>query len=98
MSNKRQLILEGSAQDIAGQLFEQVITPVYVSMNSVSDAQADDFAFCIAGATIAGYLGASDDLEVDKAKLLFYIEEMCKDIQREEQGIAAMAQPVGKPA
>jgi hypothetical protein len=98
MKNTQQLFLEGSAQEVAGQIFERVISPVFAHMNAKSDNQADDFAFCMAGATIAGYLSASDDLEADKAKLLFYIEEMCKDILKEEQAATFEAQTMGKPA
>lgn len=99
MNNKREQIkLEGSAQDVAGQIFEAVITPVYSRLHSVHETEADNFAFCMAGCTIAGYLAASNDLEADKTRLLMCIEEICKDIQNEKKGLGILAKPMGKPA
>lgn len=75
--------LKGSAQDVAEQIFERVIAPVHRGMNAYNADQADDFAFCIAGMTVAGYLSASSDLDADKAKMLKYIEAMYEDIKNE---------------
>lgn len=98
MKNKRQSKIQGSAQDVAGQIFETVITPVYSHMHAVHEAEADNFAFCMAGVTVAGYLAASDDLDADKTKLLNYIEAMCEDIQNENKGLGILVKSMGKPS
>lgn len=98
MKNKRQLIIQGSAKGMAEYIFETVITPAYSHLHAVHEVEADNFSFCMAGITVAGYLAASHNLDADKAKLLNYIEAMYEDIQNENNGLKFLIKPAGKPS
>lgn len=88
-------VVQGRPEQIAAGIFQNMIVPMHSQMASVSDQDADEFAFCIAGTAVAGFLSSADDLESAYEMLTTYIECMYKDIQNEKKGAGILAKPMG---
>lgn len=98
MNKTKKQIVQGSPKEIAEGVFDNLIVPMHSQMAKVSERDAGEFAFCIAGISAAGFLASSDDLDNAKELLLSYIECIYKDIQNEKKGVGILAKPMGKPA
>lgn len=88
-------MVQGSPKQIAEGIFNNMIVPMHSQMASVSEHDADEFAFCIAGVAAAGFLASADDLDSAKDLLINYIECMYRDIQNEKKAVGILAKPMG---
>lgn len=96
MPNKpKTQVIQGSPAQIVEGIFKGMITPMYSQMSSVSEHDADEFAFCLAGTAAAGFMACADDLDSAKELLLQYIESMYQDIKSQKQGVGILAKPQG---
>lgn len=70
--------LEGSCEDVAEKIFMTLIQPLQVQYAKASLDDAEQFAFSIAGLSIAGTLGGCRDLEMTKENLHGLIDDLYK--------------------
>lgn len=78
--------------------FDNMIVPMHSQMANVSERDADEFAFCIAGTAVAGFLASANDLDSAKDLILQYIEAMYHDIKVEQQNTNILpTHHMGKP-
>jgi len=49
MNKTKKQIVQGSPKEIAEGIFDNMIVPMHSQMANVSERDADEFAFCIAG-------------------------------------------------
>ena len=98
MKQPKTKVLQGSPKQIAEGIFDNMIVPMHSQMANVSDRDADEFAFCIAGTAVAGFLASANDLDSAKDLILQYIEVMYHDIKVEQQDTNILpTHHMGKP-
>ncbi|QQT94600.1 hypothetical protein [Acinetobacter johnsonii] len=98
MKQPKTKVLQGSPKQIAEGIFDNMIVPMHSQMANVSERDADEFAFCIAGTAVAGFLASANDLDSAKDLILQYIEVMYHDIKVEQQDTNILpTHHMGKP-
>lgn len=98
MKQSKTKVLQGSPKQIAEGIFDNMIVPMHSQMANVSERDADEFAFCIAGTAVAGFLASANDLDSAKDLILQYIEAMYHDIKDEQQDTNILpTHHMGKP-
>ncbi|MBP6114532.1 MAG: hypothetical protein KA474_07440 [Acinetobacter sp.] len=98
MKQPKTKVLQGSPKQIAEGIFDNMIVPMHSQMANVSERDADEFAFCIAGTAVAGFLASANDLDSAKDLILQYIEAMYHDIKVEQQDTNILpTHHMGKP-
>ena len=98
MKQPKTKVLQGSPKQIAEGFFDNMIVPMHSQMANVSERDADEFAFCIAGTAVAGFLASANDLDSAKDLILQYIEVMYHDIKVEQQDTNILpTHHMGKP-
>ena len=98
MKQPKTKVLQGSPKQIAEGIFDNMIGPMHSQMANVSERDADEFAFCIAGTAVAGFLASANDLDSAKDLILQYIEVMYHDIKVEQQDTNILpTHHMGKP-
>ena len=98
MKQPKTKVLQGSPKEIAKGIFDNMIVPMHSQMANVSERDADEFAFCIAGTAVAGFLASANDLDSAKDLILQYIEVMYHDIKVEQQDTNILpTHHMGKP-
>ena len=98
MKQSKTKVLQGSPKQIAEGIFDNMIVPMHSQMANVSERDADEFAFCIAGTAVAGFLASANDLDSAKDLILQYIEVMYHDIKVEQQDTNILpTHHMGKP-
>ena len=98
MNKTKKQIVQGSPKEIAEGIFDNMIVPMHSQMANVSERDADEFAFCIAGTAVAGFLASANDLDSAKDLILQYIEVMYHDIKVEQQDTNILqTHHMGKP-
>ena len=98
MKQSKTKVLQGSPKEIAEGIFDNMIVPMHSQMANVSERDADEFAFCIAGTAVAGFLASANDLDSAKDLILQYIEVMYHDIKVEQQDTNILpTHHMGKP-
>ena len=98
MKQPKTKVLQGSPKQSAEGIFDNMIVPMHSQMANVSERDADEFAFCIAGTAVAGFLASANDLDSAKDLILQYIEVMYHDIKVEQQDTNILpTHHMGKP-
>ena len=98
MKQPKTKVLQGSPKQIAEGIFDNMIVPMHSQMANVSERDADEFALCIAGTAVAGFLASANDLDSAKDLILQYIEVMYHDIKVEQQDTNILpTHHMGKP-
>ena len=98
MKQPKTKVLQGSPKQIAEGIFDNMIVPMHSQMANISERDADEFAFCIAGTAVAGFLASANDLDSAKDLILQYIEVMYHDIKVEQQDTNILpTHHMGKP-
>lgn len=54
--------LEGTTEEIAEQVFQKLIYPIYDDLKKTDPVLAKRFGYCISGNAIASYLGSHGDV------------------------------------
>ena len=74
--------LEGTPEEVAAQVFQKIIAPMFEELKKTDPASALNFGYCIAGNAIGCYL--SSVLDVSKAEVLINktTKSMATDIKR----------------
>ncbi|NHB56990.1 hypothetical protein G9F32_02935 [Acinetobacter sp. 194] len=66
------LTLEGDVNDIAEQIFQQLVSKVYEEIKKQNPDKASEFAFCIAGNAIGCLFTITKPNKVAKVKSLMF--------------------------
>ena len=78
----KSLNLDGSVDEIAEQLFKQVIGPIFDHLSKTDPELAVEFGYCIAGNGIACYMNSLDDVNQAERLIIKSTLSMANDIKR----------------
>jgi hypothetical protein len=76
------LKLEGTPAEVAEQLFQQMIGPMFEHLKKTDPQMAIEFGFCIAGNAIASYMNSHDDVNQAEKLIIKSTLSMANDIKR----------------
>ncbi|BCX74682.1 MULTISPECIES: hypothetical protein [Acinetobacter] len=74
--------IEGSVDEIAEQLFKQMIGPIFNHLAKTDPELAVEFGYCIAGNGIACYMNSLDDVAQAEKLIIESTQSMAADIKR----------------
>lgn len=81
------LELEGTPDEVAEQLFKQMIGPMFNHLAKTSPDLAREFGFCVAGNAVACYLNSFGDVDLAKKAITELTEKMATDIKRHKNKV-----------
>lgn len=73
--------LEGTPEQIAEQIFQKFIGPMFDHLKKTNPEMALRFGFCVAGNAIACYMNSCDDVDQAKEFVVKTTEMMASDIK-----------------
>ncbi|WP_049044593.1 hypothetical protein [Acinetobacter bereziniae] len=74
--------IEGSVDEIAEQLFMQMIGPIFDHLAKTDPELAVEFGYCIAGNGIACYMNSLNDVSKAEKLIIESTQSMAADIKR----------------
>lgn len=74
--------LEGTPEQIAEQIFQKFIGPMFDHLKKTDPKMALEFGFCVAGNAVACYVNSCDDVDQAKDMIVKLTETMTNDIKR----------------
>lgn len=80
----------GDVQQHADYVYNQFIAPTHAQIAQIDQQSAYQFAYKIAGATVAGFLIESPDLEKAKDILLKSIDGLIQEIENDRKAHALL--------
>ena len=83
----KSLNLDGTVDEIAEQLFKQMIGPIFDHLAKTDPELAVEFGFCIAGNAIASYMNSLDDVNQAERLIIKSTLSMANDIKRSRKKI-----------
>ncbi|MFW2079711.1 hypothetical protein ACNPQK_01825 [Acinetobacter guillouiae] len=78
----KSLNLDGSVDEIAEQLFKQMIGPIFDHLAKTDPELAVEFGYCIAGNGIACYMNSLKDVSKAEKLIIDSTKSMAADIKR----------------
>ncbi|MFW2173733.1 hypothetical protein ACG95N_09450 [Acinetobacter guillouiae] len=76
------LKLEGTPAEVAEQLFQQMIGPIFDHLAKTDPELAVEFGYCIAGNGIACYMNGLEDVTKAEKLIIDSTKSMAADIKR----------------
>ncbi|WP_287906577.1 hypothetical protein [Acinetobacter sp.] len=76
--------LEGTTEDIAEQVFQKLIYPIYDELKKTDPVLAKRFGYCVAGNAIASYLGGHTDVKRAENVMIDLTKKMANGIAQEK--------------
>lgn len=73
--------LEGTTEEIAEQVFQKLIYPIYNELKKTDPVLAKRFGYCVSGNAIASYLNAHRDLKQAEKLIIDSTKSMAADIK-----------------
>lgn len=81
------LKLEGTASNVAEQLFKQMIGPMFDHLAKTNPQAAIEFGYCIVGNAIACYMNSTANVDDAEKLIIDSTKSMAVDIKRSRKKI-----------
>ncbi len=79
--------LEGTTEEIAEQVFQKLIYPIYDDLKKTDPILAKRFGYCISGNAIASYLGGHGDVRRAEKVMIELTQKMATGIMQEKRKV-----------
>lgn len=74
--------LEGTPQEIAEQIFQKFVGPMFDHLRKTDPEMALHFGFCVAGNALACYINSCENVDDAKSQIIKTTEWVANDIKR----------------
>ena len=79
--------LEGTTEEIAEQVFQKLIYPIYDELKKTDPVLAIRFGYCISGNAIASYLNGHSNVKRAEKVMTELTQQMAKDIAQDRRKV-----------